>query len=262
MDERPQLSGEAVPVRLDHRQTITAYWDAHARGYNQYHPEHSDPSLHPSWGLWHVAESVLKMLGTAPLRGTQVLELGCGDGHDAVGFGRLGASVVGVDISCNQLRYALPHANVQYIRVAAENLPFSDETMDVAISDHGAFDHVPAPLLLKEMRRVLRPGGRLVVCTYSPLCHACYVETTGRLGTVLSRSYPDNAVKYDGEIVVVEYSYSAWIQMFRDYGFSIKRLEELVIPEGSTEYFGDLVDIHWASRWPCDIIWSVCKDTL
>ncbi len=48
--------------------------------------------------------------------------------------------------------------------------------------------------------------------------------------------------------------------MFVSFGFSIERLEELVIPEDSEDYFGDLVDISCASKWPCDIIWVASKN--
>jgi len=110
------------------------------------------------------------------------------------------------------------------------------------------------------MRRILRPGGQLVVCTYSPLSYACYDEKTGRLTASLIRPYPASEVKYDGKNVSAEYSYSEWIKMFSENGFVVERLEELIIPEEAKEYFGDLVDASWASRWPCDIIWSLHRE--
>jgi hypothetical protein len=37
-------------------------------------------------------------------------------------------------------------------------------------------------------------------------------------------------------------------------------LEELRAPDQSEEYFGQLVDLSWGSRWPADIVWVVRKD--
>lgn len=246
-------------MRINHRNIIRAYWDAEADEYSCTHPEHLDASLHPSWGLWHIPEATLKMLGDQSLTGKTILDLGCGRGHDAVAYAQLGAEVLAIDLSSNQLKNSLTHPRVKYIQTSADNVPTASGTIDFAVSDHGAFDHTPAPLLLKEMVRVLRRGGQLLICTYSPLAYACYNEGSGRLEPALQRDYPKNEIRYDGSIVSAEYSYSEWIKMFIEHSFVVERLEELIIPLHTNEYFGKTVSVSWASRWPCDIIWSLRK---
>ena len=52
------------------------------------------------------------------------------------------------------------------------------------------FDHSPPGMLLSEVRRVLRMGGLLAVCTYTPLAFSCYAGPDRPLGRELVRPYP------------------------------------------------------------------------
>jgi ubiquinone/menaquinone biosynthesis C-methylase UbiE len=107
--------------------------------------------------------------------GIKVLDLGCGDGTTAVPAAMLGADVLGVDIACNLVeagnRRAAAHglANCTFIEGDACNLhQLSDDAFDLVVSIFGAM-FAPKPFdVAKEMVRVTRPGGRIVMGNWIP----------------------------------------------------------------------------------------------
>ena len=105
--------------------------------------------------------------------GEVVLDLGSGLGVDSlIASSKVGAEgkVVGVDISEGEVRHATKRAterqaNVRFVHADLEELPIPDECIDVVISN-GAFCLVPNKVRgFQETYRVLKPGGRMVVCT-------------------------------------------------------------------------------------------------
>jgi SAM-dependent methyltransferase len=103
---------------------------------------------------------VLRSLG--PVRGRRILDLGCGKGRFARALAERGAMVIGLDLSTAMLGAA---AGVERIRASARRIPFAkasfDGVMAVEVFEHLAprsIDNVCA-----EVRRVLLPGGKLVV---------------------------------------------------------------------------------------------------
>jgi 2-polyprenyl-3-methyl-5-hydroxy-6-metoxy-1,4-benzoquinol methylase len=98
--------------------------------------------------------------------GKNVLDVACGEGYGSAALLAAGArSVIGVDID----PVSCMHAHTKYginVRVgSAEQLPLADRSVDVVVSFE-TIEHVPNPLvMLSECRRVLRPGGRIVIST-------------------------------------------------------------------------------------------------
>lgn len=106
--------------------------------------------------------------GGDSLRGRQVLDLGCGTGWFARKMaGDLGARVTGVDLSDGMIRQARDASGPDIAwRVAdAERLPFADSSFDVVFSNLMVQWCADPRTVFAECRRVLRPGGRLVLST-------------------------------------------------------------------------------------------------
>jgi SAM-dependent methyltransferase len=146
----------------------------------------TDPPVNPNKALWEkgdftrIAESMresgealVATLGVTP--GLDVLDLGCGDGTTAVPEAQLGANVLGVDIAENLV--AAGNARAQQFGLA--NLRFqqgdatdlkglADHSFDLVVSIFGAM-FAPKPFdVAKEVVRVTRPGGRIVMGNWIP----------------------------------------------------------------------------------------------
>lgn len=97
------------------------------------------------------------------VRGSDVLEIGCGFGGMLHVFGEQGAaSVTGIDIDESRAAYARKKMadRASVVTAPAERLPFPDQSFDLVACD-STIEHVnDIGLVLAEVRRVLRPGGR------------------------------------------------------------------------------------------------------
>jgi ubiquinone/menaquinone biosynthesis C-methylase UbiE len=118
-------------------------------------------------------EALVRSLGIT--KGLKVLDLGCGDGTTALPEAKLGADVLGVDIAKNLVeagnKRAKEHglANCKFQEGDASNLhELKDQTFDLVVSIFGAM-FAPKPFdVAKEMVRVTRPGGRIVMGNWIP----------------------------------------------------------------------------------------------
>src|SRR3989304_2292178 len=108
-------------------------------------------------------------------KGLKVLDLGCGDGTTALPEARLGADVLGVDIARNLVEAGNKRAkeqglaNCKFQEGDASNLQqLKDHTFDLVVSIFGAM-FAPKPFdVAKEMVRVTRPGGRIIMGNWIP----------------------------------------------------------------------------------------------
>jgi ubiquinone/menaquinone biosynthesis C-methylase UbiE len=111
-------------------------------------------------------------LGYAGTAGLDVLDVGCGQGIDLVRYARAGANVTGVDLTPRHVELARTHLEVSGLSgtVAqgdAERLPFADDSFD-RVSSNGVLHHTPdIEAALREIRRVLRPGGEARIIVYN-----------------------------------------------------------------------------------------------
>jgi SAM-dependent methyltransferase len=118
-------------------------------------------------------EAFVKSLGIT--KGLKVLDLGCGDGTTALPAARLGADVLGVDIATNLVEAGNMRAreaglaNCRFQEGDASNLhQLGDNTFDLVVSMFGAM-FAPKPFdVAKEMVRVTRSGGRIVMGNWIP----------------------------------------------------------------------------------------------
>lgn len=112
-----------------------------------------------------------------PRDGEDILDLGCGTGvvtRTVAASGIVPGSMTGVDFSAGMLAEARVRAaseglDVRWVEADAGALPLPDDSFDVAFCQQ-AFQFFPdRPAALRELRRVLRPGGRVAICVQTAL---------------------------------------------------------------------------------------------
>jgi ubiquinone/menaquinone biosynthesis C-methylase UbiE len=142
--------------------------------------------MNPNKALWEkgdftrIAESMREsgealVKGLGITKGLKVLDLGCGDGTTALPEARLGAEVLGVDIARNLVEAGNKRAkeegltNCKFQEGDASSLhELKDRSFDLVVSIFGAM-FAPKPFdVAKEMVRVTRPGGRIVMGNWIP----------------------------------------------------------------------------------------------
>ncbi|MBN1595234.1 class I SAM-dependent methyltransferase [candidate division FCPU426 bacterium] len=111
--------------------------------------------------------------------GMQVLDAGCGDGKPAEVLAALGCRVTGVDIQAHPERWqALGQKGVRCQEASAEQLPFGNGQFD-AVWIKDTFHHVRNPgRAMRELQRVTRPGGSIVVVEANRYNPVFYVHLT------------------------------------------------------------------------------------
>ena len=142
--------------------------------------------MNPNKALWEkgdftrIAHSMRKSgealaQGLGIIKGLEVLDLGCGDGTTALPLAKLGAHVLGVDIAKNLVAAGNKRAreqglaNCKFQEGDASNLDeLTHHSFDLVVSIFGAM-FAPKPFeVAKEMARVTKPGGRIVMGTWIP----------------------------------------------------------------------------------------------
>jgi SAM-dependent methyltransferase len=149
-------------------------------------PSTGSVSTNPNQALWErgdftriaqsmraSGEALVQRLGIT--EGLKILDLGCGDGTTALPAAKLGAEVLGVDIARNLVAAGGKRArteglnNCRFQEGDATNLhELADQSFDLVVSIFGAM-FAPKPFeVAKEMVRVTRPGGRIVMGNWIP----------------------------------------------------------------------------------------------
>lgn len=144
-------------------------------------------------------EAVVKSLGiTTPLR---VLDLGCGDGTTAVPLALLGAEVVGIDIAQNLVEAG----NKRALEAGLDRLTFqegdasylqgvTDQSFDLTLSIFGAM-FAPKPFdVAKEMVRVTKPGGRIVMGNWIPNDPTSFVSQLLKISSSFTPPPPEGFI--------------------------------------------------------------------
>lgn len=146
-------------------------WDANAQRWSELTGDDGDETRR-----LQTDETVLALLGE--VRGMRVLDAGCGTGYLARKLARSGASVTGVDVSERMIDIAREREQREPLGVAYERASIQEattlaaESFDAAVANFVLMDTPDPEAALREMRRLVKPGGRLVAAMSHP-CFAC-----------------------------------------------------------------------------------------
>ena len=107
------------------------------------------------------------------VQGAHVLDIGCGDAGAIIAFAEHGAVCAGIEcfeasLERGKIRASDHGVDVDLRKGVAESIPYPDATFDLVMLDN-VLEHVnDRPLTLREVRRVLKPGGLLIIQGYTP----------------------------------------------------------------------------------------------
>jgi SAM-dependent methyltransferase len=121
--------------------------------------------------LYEVGARLVRRADLRP--GEEVLDVACGTGNATIPAAQTGARVTGVDLTPEMLAVARRRAGeagveVEWTEGDVEELAFDDERFDVVLSSFGCMFAPRHEVAADEMARVLRPGGRLALATWTP----------------------------------------------------------------------------------------------
>jgi SAM-dependent methyltransferase len=188
------------------------WWDGEAAGYQRAHGDFLGDAEFV-WGPEGLREADARLLGQ--VAGRRVLEIGCGAAQCSRWLAEQGAQVVALDVSAAQLAESQRidggrgPASVPLLQADASALPLADASVDLACSAYGGVPFVAdSARVMREVARVLRPGGRWVFSVTHPLRWAL-PDDPGEGGLVVRSSYFDRTpyVELDsgGQVSYVEH---------------------------------------------------------
>ena len=114
--------------------------------------------------LWRIAT----VRAINPLAGEHILDIAAGTGTSAAAIARSGADVVALDFSPGMIAVGRDrHPELEFVEGDATALPFGDGEFDAVTISFGLRNVDDPRAALAEMHRVLKPGGRVVICEFS-----------------------------------------------------------------------------------------------
>ncbi len=211
--------------RADARESSAAnrrWWDHVAADYQA---EHGD-FLGDADFVWcpeGLREADAHLLGD--VAGRDVLEVGCGAAQCARWLAEQGARPVAFDLSAAQLDHARRLAVttgvvVPLVQADAGRLPFREAAFDVACSAYGAVPFVAdSAAVMREVARVLRPGGRWVFSVTHPV-RWCFPDDPGPAGLVADASYFDRSPYVEED----EEGHATYVEHHRTLGDRVREI--------------------------------------
>jgi SAM-dependent methyltransferase len=146
-------------------------WETHAAQWTEW----ARAAGHDSYWNFHRDQ----FLQIVPPPGRRTIDIGCGEGRLTRCLKGLGHNVVGIDTSPSLIAAARgldPSVDIRLADAAA--LPFDDVSADLAIAFMSLHDMNAMPTAVREVARVLEPGGRFCVAIVHPINSAGRFETT------------------------------------------------------------------------------------
>lgn len=231
--------------------------------------------------LWHrtvLDPPLFAQIGA--VEGQRVLDLACGNGHNTRRLARMGAQVTGVDwssdlIARNQAREEGEPLGIVYHAADAVRLDMlPDAAFDLVVCQMALMDIADAAAAIREVARVLRPGGRFVAL----FMHPCF-DVPGASGWVVERMGLSTTVwrkvgryrepfagqihvRVEGEIVYVPTDHrplSWYVRALREAGLVLTALEE---PVPTAAFVAEREDGAWMAEIPLHCLIEARKLTL
>ncbi|MER7418217.1 class I SAM-dependent methyltransferase [Micromonospora peucetia] len=236
MDDDSRVTRRRVG-NAEARRANRRWWDTDADDYQAEHGRFLG-DLDFVWCPEGVREADVRLLGE--LAGRRVLELGCGAAAAARWLASRGARPVALDLSAGMLRHAALAADRTGVRVPlvqadALALPFADTAFDTACTAFGAVPFVAdSAAVMREVFRVLRPGGRWVFSVTHPM-RWIFLDDPGEGGLTAVHSYFDRSPYVEQD----EAGEASYVEQHRTLG---DRVRELV---GAGFRLVDLVEPEW-----------------
>ena len=234
-------AGQAESVRANRR-----WWDAAAPAYLAEHgADLGDVDF--LWCPEGLREADAHLLGD--VAGHRVLEVGCGSAPCSRWLRTAGADVVALDLSGGMLARAAElgrstGVTVPLLQADAAALPLTDASFDLVCSAYGALPFVSdARAVLREVRRVLRPGGRLVASVNHPMRWP-FPDSPDPEDLRIVSSYFDRTpyveVDDEGAVSYVEHHRTVgdWVRAVVGAGLVLQDLVEPQWTPGRTENWG------------------------
>jgi ubiquinone/menaquinone biosynthesis C-methylase UbiE len=184
------------------------------------------------------------------VKGKVVLEIGCGEGETIVQFADAGAIVHGIDISQEMVERAIARAEengvrsrITVVQMGGEELEFPDESVDIVFGQ-SVLHHLSIDLAMKEIRRVLRPGGSAFFL--EPLDHNPIVAVFRRLTP--QRRTPTERPLSQEQIMTVGSRFSYWAQR-EFYLFSLLAFFWYYVIRSEKLFRSTLTIFSWFDEW-------------
>lgn len=223
----------------DIAQANRTWWDGDAE---RYHHSHAPYLSSFYWCPEMLHEADAQLLGD--VSGATVLELGGGSAPCASWLAGQGADfVIAFDISMGMLTRADRDAGVGLVQADAQALPYRSDSFDVVFSAFGALPFVPdVDAVLRDVARVMRPGGRLVFSVNHPM-RWVFADDPGVAGlTAMIPYFERSYIETDdaGDVVYAEYhrTFGDWVRAINGAGLKLVDVLEPAWPDGLEETWG------------------------
>jgi demethylmenaquinone methyltransferase / 2-methoxy-6-polyprenyl-1,4-benzoquinol methylase len=143
-----------------HPHEVARMFDDVARGYDR-----TNDALSGGHSLlWRIAT----VKAVEPVAGERILDVAAGTGTSSAALAKSGATVVAADFSPGMITEGRRrHPRIEFVEADAQRLPFGDDEFDAVTISFGLRNVQDPRAALAEMYRVLKPGGRIVVCEFS-----------------------------------------------------------------------------------------------
>lgn len=165
----------------------TPAYDEHADWYNDFMSAGTAGAY-----IERVHATIVELLGTGE---GMCLDVCCGTGAHAPALGGLGWTPVGVDLSGGQLRHAV--GKLPVAQADATALPFGDGSVPAVACVLAHTDVPDYAAVLREVARVLRPGGRFVHLGVHPCFIGAFADWSDRPRVLLDERYADRSRSFE-----------------------------------------------------------------